>query len=82
MSDRKVYWLDRSENVTKLYRGLWGLGILLVLADAVLHRHEEFEFAASFGFYGIFGFVGIVVLILAAKGLRRIVMRPEDYYER
>ena len=32
-------------------------------------------------FYGLFGAVGIVVLVQAAKGLRRLVMRDEDYYE-
>jgi hypothetical protein len=33
------------------------------------------------GFYGIFGAVGIIVLVQAAKGLRKLVMRDEDYYE-
>jgi hypothetical protein len=35
-----------------------------------------------FGFYGWFGFVACVALVLIAKQLRRIVMRPEDYYDR
>jgi hypothetical protein len=33
------------------------------------------------GFYGIFGAVGIVVLVQLAKVLRRLVIRKEDYYE-
>ena len=78
----KTYWLDRSENVTKLYRGLWAIGIVLLLADLVIHRHEEVGFAALFGFYAFYGFVACVALVLAAKVLRRIVMRPEDYYDR
>lgn len=83
MSDKKIYWLDRPENVTKLYRGLWGIGIFLALLDVVLHKHEEFDFAASFAFYALFGFVACVVLVLTAKEiLRRLVMRGEDYYER
>jgi len=81
MAERK-YWLDRSENVTLLYRGLWTIGILLLLADLVIHRHEEAGFAQVFGFYGFYGFVACVALVLAAKVLRRVVMRPEDYYER
>jgi uncharacterized membrane protein len=82
MQGEKKYWLDRSVNVTRLYRGLWGVGLLLLALDLLLHRHETFEFAAWFGFYGIFGFIAIVVLIFAAKALRRAVMRSEDYYER
>ena len=82
MSDERKYWLDRSENVTRLYRALWGIGIGLILVDLILHKHEEFSFAAWFGYYGFFGFVACVVLVLTAKVLRRVLMRPEDYYER
>ena len=35
-----------------------------------------------YGFYGIYGFVCCVALVLAAKVLRKIVMRGEDYYDR
>ncbi len=31
--------------------------------------------------YPVFGFVGISLLILISKVLRRLVMRGEDYYE-
>ena len=31
--------------------------------------------------YPLFGFVGISLLIIVAKGLRRLVMRSEDYYD-
>ena len=82
MSEAKKYWLDRSENVTKLYRGLWGVGIALVALDLFLHKHEEFDFAAWFGFYGVFGFFACVLLVLVAKNLRGVLMRSEDYYER
>ena len=76
-------WLDRSENVTRLYRGLWLIGLLLFAADAVIHRHEDFSWAEWFGFYALYGFVACVALVLAAKEvLRRLVMRPEDYYDR
>ena len=82
MSEPRKYWLDRSENVTKLYTGLWVIGIALIAADLFMHKHEEFGFAGWFGFYGIFGFVACVTLVLTAKALRRILMRREDYYER
>ena len=75
-------WLDHSENVTRLYRGLWLLGGALVLADLLIHRHAETALDGWFGFYGVYGFVACVALVLAAKLLRRIVMRREDYYDR
>ena len=78
----KTWWLDRSENVTKLYRAVWAIGLALVGLDLIVHRHAETAFDGWFGFYGIYGFVSCVSLVIAAKGLRRIVMRPEDYYER
>lgn len=80
--DKTKYWLDEPNNVTKLYRGLWVVCALVIGIDLILHRHEDFEFATLFGFHGIYGFCGVVALVLAAKQLRRVLMRGEDYYER
>ena len=82
MSEEKKYWLDRPASVSLLYRGVWVVGVLLLLVDFFPHKHEAFGFAETYGFYGIYGFVGIVALVLGAKALRRMVMRREDYYER
>ena len=81
MSDRRR-WLDDPGNVTRLYRGLWGIGIVLVLLDAIVHRHEQLTIAAVPVFYAAYGFFACVLLVLAAKALRRILKRPENYYER
>jgi hypothetical protein len=78
----RVYWLDRSENVTKIFRGLCALGLALVVADLVVHRHDSVDFAAWFGFYAVYGFVACVALVLTAKAMRRVLKRPEDYYDR
>ncbi len=40
------------------------------------HPIEDWPFA-----YPSFGFFGIALLIVLAKGLRRLVMRSEDYYD-
>jgi hypothetical protein len=77
----KTYWLDREANVTRLYLGLWVVGIVLLLADLVIHRHEDAWFAGWFGFYAAYGFFACVALVLTAKALRRLLMRDEDYYE-
>ena len=79
----KRYWLDDSANVRSLYRGLWALGFFLLVLDLFVRRHEDLGFAELFGFFGVYGFVACVALVLAAKLLlRKAVMRPEDYYDR
>jgi intracellular septation protein A len=51
------------------------LGMDFVGERVVHHPLEEWPIL-----YPVFGFVGISLLILIAKGLRRLVMRSEDYY--
>ena len=79
--DEKTYWLDEPRNVTKVFWSVVIACALLFGADAFYHKHAEFEAESWFGFYGIYGFVGSVALVLAAKGLRKILMRDEDYYD-
>jgi hypothetical protein len=77
----RKYWLDSPANVDKIY---WAVVVVcgaLFLADALYHKHPEFGIEGVFGFYGLYGFVACVGLVLAAKGIRRILMRKEDYYE-
>ncbi len=52
------------------------LGMDFFRGRVVHHPIEEWK-----AIYPVFGFVGIALLILIAKGLRRLVMRSEDYYE-
>jgi len=73
------FW-DKKANVAMLFRVLYGVCALLVLLDLFVHRHVEHPWEGLAAFYPLYGFVGIVILVLAAKGLRRLVMRPEDYY--
>ena len=75
-------WIDQPRNVRRIYIGLWLAGAGLALLDLVIHRHAETQFDAWFGFYAFYGFVACVALVLAAKLLRRLVMRGEDYYDR
>jgi hypothetical protein len=77
--DRK-YWLDDPRNVRKIVRALVVVCVLLVLLDFFYDKHAHFDPENWFGFYGFYGFIGCVGLVLAAKELRRLVMRPEDYY--
>lgn len=82
MDQERTYWLDNPKNVRKIYLGLWLFGLAWVIPDFFMHKHEDVEFAAALGYYAVYGFFACVALVLTAKGLRRILMRPEDYYDR
>ena len=89
-------WLDNPANIKKLTRGFFGVAALLFLADIVwffAHKHATFGHETGerttvqsmetwFGFYSIYAFVGIIVLVVLSVGLRQLVMQPEDFYSR
>lgn len=82
----KKRYLDDPENVTRLWRrfvlacALVAAIDLLGLLEIVYHRHIAFFAEGLPGFYAAWGFIAIAALIFLAKQLRRLVMRPEDYY--
>ena len=78
---KKKYWLDERRNVMRLIWFFVALCVGVLVIDAGFDRHDEFFWEGWFGFYGFFGFIACVVLVLAAKELRRLVMRREDYYD-
>ncbi|MGI9627371.1 MAG: hypothetical protein ACR2QM_11095 [Longimicrobiales bacterium] len=55
--------------------------LILLVVDFVYHRHEYHSWERLKAFYPLYGFFGISALIVISKGLRRLVMRPEDYYD-
>ena len=52
----------------------------LFIADFFLIRHGHFEWENFYGFYGIFGFCAFYFIVIAAKNLRRLIGRNENYY--
>ncbi len=81
MRDERKYWLDDRRNVTKVVWGLVALCALLFVADAFYDKHPHFIAKTYFGFFGLFGFVVCVGLVLAAKAMRIVIKRGEDYYD-
>jgi hypothetical protein len=75
-------WIEKRKNVVLMVRLFLAVSIVLLLLDLAIHRHELFTWEGWFGFYGFYGFVACVTLVLAAKLLRKLVMRREDYYDR
>lgn len=81
MNDEKRYWLDDPRNVSKVFWGVVTICGLLLVPELFVRLHGHFRWESWFGFSGGFGFVACVFLVLAAKQLRRVLMRDEDYYD-
>ncbi len=84
-SDQRRHVWDKPENVKLLFSVFYALCVILVVLDPllglVIDRHRDHAWESWPAFYPIYGFFGIVVLVLIAKLMRRVLMRPEDYYD-
>jgi hypothetical protein len=56
--------------------------IVMVVAGLFVQWPTEFSWQEVPAFYAIYGFSAFVFLIYAAKGLRLILSKEEDYYEK
>ncbi|MEQ9638741.1 MAG: hypothetical protein RIM84_01855 [Alphaproteobacteria bacterium] len=74
-------WLDERRNVDKIYYGLIVLCVGSVAADLFYEKHGHYQIEHLIGAYGIYGFLACVGLVLAAKELRKLIMRDENYYD-
>jgi peptidoglycan/LPS O-acetylase OafA/YrhL len=82
MAREKQHLFDKPENIKRLLGILYLCCALLLVADLFIHRHVTHAWESLWGFYALFGFLACVVLVLLAKQLRKILKRPEDYYDR
>lgn len=80
----KQHFFDKPRNFRKFLICFYGSLVVLVIVDYFIHRHKHgyFHFDEALSFYGTFGFVACVLLVLAAKYiLRPLTKRKEDYYD-
>jgi hypothetical protein len=82
MAQEKQHLFDKPENIKRLLGILYLCCALLLVADLFIRRHVTHAWESLWGFYALFGFLACVVLVLLAKQLRKILKRPEDYYDR
>ncbi len=82
--ERQHVW-DNPRNVKLLFNVFYVLCAVLVVLGLIPRQevpdHEPHLLEGFFAFYPLYGFVGIVVLVFIAKLMRRVLMRPEDYYD-
>lgn len=78
----KPAWIERKPTVTWIYRSVWIVCIALGFADFFYHKHTVYRIEEFPAFYGLYGFIVCVGLVLGAKELRKLLKRDEDYYDR
>jgi hypothetical protein len=75
------HWLVRPATV----RWLWRIGLavlaVLVVSDVFVHGHPISSVDSTFGFYGWYGLVTCVAMVLFAKGLGVFLKRGDTYYD-
>lgn len=77
----KVHFFDRPGSLQKVLKVFFTSLVVLVVVDLFIHKHAYFDFDGYPSFYGAFGFIACVLLVLAARFiLRPLVKRKEDYY--
>jgi hypothetical protein len=47
-----------------------------------VHRHISTPIERVPAFYALYGFAALVGVVMAAKGLRLLIKRDEEYYDR
>ena len=61
--------------------GLVAVGAVLIVLEFIVHRHGEVAAEDLPLFPAIYGFVAFVIIVFIGIGLRKLVMRSEDYYD-
>lgn len=74
-------WADRPGPKRAIRLALYTVCALLVLAEFFVDRHPTNDIEALPVFYALYGFLSLMVAVIAARGLRRLVRRREDYYD-
>ena len=60
---------------------LYATCVVVAAAGLLVDMHGHFDFEGWPLFFGLFGFAGYTFIVFAAKGLRRLLKREEDYYD-
>ena len=80
MSEKR-HLFDNPKNVKRTIWALYAVCILAFAADFVVHRYVVHPWEALPGFYAVYGLVACIALVLAAKGLRKLIGRGERHYD-
>ncbi len=81
MTEPTPSFFERPSTIRAIRGALVAACVVAVLLDLTGWRHAELGVDGWPGFFAVYGFLAYVGIVTAAKALRRLVMRPEDYYD-
>ncbi|GAA4854300.1 hypothetical protein [Luteimonas vadosa] len=76
-----IGWADRPRNQRLVRIVLYVACLGLLMAEFVIHRHAGNRIEALPLVYAIYGFAALILAVTAAKGLRMLLKRDEDFYD-
>ena len=79
--DEPLGMWDKKSSVDRLLYVFYTCCVILVVLDVVIHRHIYHSWEGLFGFHAWYGFAACWILVVIAKQMRRVLMRPEDHYD-
>ena len=62
-------------------RVLLAVGAVLVVLELIVHRHGEIAFEDLPLFPAVYAFFVCILIVVGGIWLRKIAMRPENYYD-
>ena len=62
-------------------RVLLAIGAVLVVLEFIVHRHGEIALEDLPLFLAVYAFFVCIFIVVGGIWLRKIAMRPEDYYD-
>ena len=62
-------------------RVLLAIGAVLVVLEFIVHRHGEIALEDLLLFPAVYAFFVCIFIVVGGIWLRKIAMRPEDYYD-
>tara|TARA_Y100001968_G_scaffold333115_1_gene394212 strand:+ start:1507 stop:1767 length:261 start_codon:yes stop_codon:yes gene_type:complete len=74
-------WLDQPDSGKKLFWALAAACLGLLAWDLGYHQHGHLDFEEWFGFHAWFGFLAYCFIVGSAVMMRKVLKRPEDYYD-
>ena len=80
-ADETKHFFDSPENTKRFFHAFYVICGALVVAERFIDRHAEHPWEGLFGFYGLWGFASFWFLVFVAKQMRKLLIRPEDYYD-
>ena len=91
-SDENTPWLDKPSSLRLIIIGLVVMCVVSLIVPTAMdmmadpHHHGEeshraFDYENIYGFHAFFGFCAYAFIVLTAKALRKVLMRPEEYYD-